>query len=168
MDRGVFSSWCERAPWAIFGVAPVLLLAGAYCIACSILWSGWKFLLPEANTPFVPIHGFAVFYFGVGRLIYYSAPILIGWMVGFIAARQNAAASWLAAGLAAVAWMGASFQVHANHAVAGAGGAIRMNMALASSAEDIFLELLRAAILFALMLLPYVILRMQKARSVSS
>ena len=34
-----FRSWCGRAPLAVFGLAPLLLLAGAYFIACLYLWS---------------------------------------------------------------------------------------------------------------------------------
>src|ERR1700683_4136148 len=29
-EQRQFQSWCVRAPWATFGVAPLLLLAGAY------------------------------------------------------------------------------------------------------------------------------------------
>jgi hypothetical protein len=49
-----FRSWSVRAPWAIFGLAPLVLLAGAYLLACFILWSGWKIFLPDAGMPFVP------------------------------------------------------------------------------------------------------------------
>src|SRR6266481_1991984 len=42
MEQSRFQSWCVRAPWAMFGLAPVVLLAAAYLVACLILWSGWK------------------------------------------------------------------------------------------------------------------------------
>jgi hypothetical protein len=53
-----FQSWSARAPWAMFGIVPLLLLAGAYLIACLILWCGWRIFLPAADTPFgPPLHG---------------------------------------------------------------------------------------------------------------
>ena len=47
-----FHSWCLRAPWAVFGLGPLLFLAGAYLIACLYLWSVWTIFLPGADTPF--------------------------------------------------------------------------------------------------------------------
>jgi hypothetical protein len=47
-----FHSFCMRAPWVIFSVAPVFLLAGGYFVACLILWAGWKIFLPGADSPF--------------------------------------------------------------------------------------------------------------------
>src|SRR6266849_9460924 len=85
IEQRQFQSWCARAPWAMFGLAPLFLLAAAYFVACFILWSGWKMFLPGTNTPFVPIDGLANFYFQVGRLIYFSAPIFIGWAIGLVA-----------------------------------------------------------------------------------
>src|SRR5882672_10700994 len=68
--RFLFRSWCLRAPSAIFGLAPLLILAGAYLVACFILWFGWRIFLPGTSTPFVRVDGLAMFYFGVGRLLY--------------------------------------------------------------------------------------------------
>ena len=69
IDQPQFQSWSARAPWATFGLAPLFLLAGAYGVALLILWSGWKMFLPGADTPFVRIHGFAILYFGFGKLV---------------------------------------------------------------------------------------------------
>ena len=52
IEQRQFQSWCARAPWAMFGLAPLFLLAGAYFVACLYLWSGWKIFLPGADTPF--------------------------------------------------------------------------------------------------------------------
>src|SRR5271170_3281313 len=71
-----FQSWSVRAPWAAFGVAPLLLLAAAWYIALFILWSGWNVLLPESSTPFVRLQGVAILFFGIGRSIFFGAPIL--------------------------------------------------------------------------------------------
>src|ERR1700687_5421988 len=94
IEQRQFQSWCVRAPWAMFGLAPIFLLAGAWFVALFILWSGWKIFLPGTDTPFVPLHGLAILYFGVGRLVYYGAPVLIGWGIGVIAARQRFKAVW--------------------------------------------------------------------------
>src|ERR1700758_454349 len=68
---GLFQSWCARAPWAMFGVAPLVLLIGAYIAACFILWSGWRIFLPAMETPFAArLHGLSILYFGVGRWLY--------------------------------------------------------------------------------------------------
>ena len=67
------------------------LLAWAYFIACFILWSGWRMFLPGADTPFgsgvgpIPIHSRENIYFQTGRLIYFTAPILVGWGIGLSA-----------------------------------------------------------------------------------
>ena len=37
IEQRRFQSWCVRAPWAVFGLAPLFLLAAAYLVACLIL-----------------------------------------------------------------------------------------------------------------------------------
>src|SRR5271166_6501245 len=36
IEQRQFQSWCVRAPWAMFGLAPLFVLAGAYFVACLI------------------------------------------------------------------------------------------------------------------------------------
>src|SRR5438093_12523785 len=36
IEKRQFQSWCVRAPWAMFGLAPLCLLAGAYFVACLV------------------------------------------------------------------------------------------------------------------------------------
>jgi hypothetical protein len=169
IEQRQFQSWCNRAPWAMFGLAPLFLLAGAYFVACLILWSGWKLFLPGTNTPFVPIDGFAVFYFGVGRLLYYGAPILIGWGIGFIAARQRFKAIWPTVGLVLTALIGGTSQVHASPpAVPGGVGHISMELALRPSVQGISHGLFHALVILSLTMLPCVIWRLQKAHSLSA
>jgi hypothetical protein len=164
-----FQSWCARAPWAMFGLAPVLLLAGAYFVACLILWSGWRIFLPGTSTPFVRLDGFAIFYFGVGKLIYYWAPILIGWGIGLTAVRQRLKAGWPTVGLVLVALIGSAAQVHASRpAVPGAAGHISMNFTLGSSVQGISNGLVHAAVILALAALPYLIWRLQRAHAPSA
>jgi len=131
IENRQFQSWCVRAPWAMFGLAPLVLLFGAWFVALLILWSGWKIFLPGADTPFVRIDGFAIFYFGVGRLVYFCAPILIGWGIGLIAARRRLKAVWPTIGLVLIAFIGGTAQVHASRtAVPGGVGHIRIDFAL--------------------------------------
>jgi len=169
IEQRQFQSWCVRAPWAMFGLAPLFLLTGAYVVACSILWSGWKFFLPGAHTPFVPLDGFAILYFGVGRLLYYFAPILIGWGIGLIAARQRFKVIWPVVGLVLIASIGGTAQVHASRpAVPGGVGHISMDLALGSSVQDISYSLIHALAILSLTVLPYLIWRLQKAYSLSA
>jgi hypothetical protein len=63
LERPQLRSWCSRAPWVAVGVAPLTALAGAYFLACMILWMGWRIFLPDAGTPFVRLDGAAVLFF---------------------------------------------------------------------------------------------------------
>jgi hypothetical protein len=164
-----FQSLCARAPWAMFGLAPVFFLAGAYFVALLILWSGWKVFLPGTDAPFVAIDGFAGLYFGVGRLLYFTAPILVGWGIALMAARQRLKAVWPAIGLVLIAVMGGTAQVHAGRTAVPAGvGHIRMDFALGTSFHGIPDGLFRALVILSLTVLPYLIWRLQKASSLSA
>jgi hypothetical protein len=164
-----FHSGCVRAPWAMFGLAPVVLLAAAYLIACFILWSGWKIFLPGAETPFGGrIEGLAIPYFQLGRAIYFSAPILIGWVIGFVAVRQRLKVLWPAIGWVLVALMGGTAQVHANRMVTGGFGHIRIDFVMGTFANGIPDGLFHALVILAVSALPYFIWRgVRSLRSVS-
>jgi hypothetical protein len=169
IEQRHFQSWCVRAPWAVFGLAPLFLLAGAYLVACLILLSGWNIFLPGTDSPFVPVGGFAILYFDIGRLLYYSAPILVGWGIGYVAVRQRLKAVWPMAGLVLIAWMGATAQIQASRtAVPGGLGHIRMNFfTLAPSSQAISEDLLRALAILSLSALPYLLWRFKRTHSVS-
>ncbi len=168
-EHSQFQSWCVRAPWAMFGLAPLLLLAAAYFVAaCFILWSGWKIFLPGTNTPFVPIDGLANFYFQVGRLIYFSAPIVIGWAIGLVAARQRLKVVWPGAGWLLIALIGGTAQVRASRTTVLSGvGHVRMAFALGPSVHGIPDGLFHGLVILSLAVLPYVIWRLQKALALS-
>jgi hypothetical protein len=169
IEQRHFRSWCVRAPWAMFGLAPILVLAGAYLVACFILWSGWKIFLPGTSTPFVPIDGFAILYFGVGRLLYYSAPILVGWGIGLVASRQRFKAVWPTVGWVLIALIGGTAQVHASRpAVPGGVGDISMSFILGPSVHGISYNLFHALVILSLTALPWLIWRLQRAHSVSA
>lgn len=111
LGRAELKSLSARAPWAVFGLGTLASLAAGYAIALSILWSGWRIFLPESATPFLRLEGWAVPYFGMGRLIYYGAPVFVGWMLGVIGARQRIRAVWPLAGIVLACVIGAMAQV---------------------------------------------------------
>ena len=166
MEQSRFQSWCARAPWAMFGLAPVVLLAAAYFVACFILWSGWKIFLPGADTPFGGrIDGLAVPYFQLGRLIYFSAPIVIGWAIGLVAGRQRLKAIWAAVGWVLIALIGGTIQIHASRsAVSGGIGHIRLDFAMGTFGHGIPDGVFHALIILSLTALPYLIWHLLSAR----
>jgi hypothetical protein len=168
---GRFHSLCARAPWAIFSLAPVSLLAGCYVAACLILWIGWTILLPESDTPFGggPLQGLANLYFQFGKYFYGSAPILVGWVVAVVAVRQRAKAVWPLTGFALVAWIGAAARIRASRTeIPGRLGHIRMNFALWPWVQNGHEGQVHALVILSLAVLPYLLWRIQIARTTLS
>lgn len=166
-----FQSWCSRAPWAMFSLVPLFFLAGTWFVALFMLWSGWRIFLPGADTPFngTPVYGFENVYFQLDRALYFGAPILIGWGVGFLAARQRLVAIWPVAGLALIAWMGGTAQVYASRtAVPGGLGHIWMSFALGPSVDGVPTGLLHALVIVLITVLPYLIWRLREVRLLSA
>lgn len=171
IEQPQFQAWCVRAPWAVFGFAPLLALAGAWFAALFILWSGWQMFVPAADSPFGagPVHGFANLYFQAGKAIYYFAPFIVGWGIVFIAARQRLKAIWPAVGLVLIAWMGGTGQVKAGRAaVSGGLGHIRMDFSLGTSFHGLPDGLISALVILSITALPYLIWRLQKVLSPSN
>jgi hypothetical protein len=170
IERRQFQSWCVRASWAMFGLAPLCLLAVAYFVACIYLWFGWKIFLPGADTPFGrpvgPIDSFANIYFQAGKFYYHSAPILVGWAIGLVGARQRLKALWPSVALLLIAWMGATARIHANRTAVPRGlGHISMNFfTFAPSWPSYSDEFLYALVILALTLLPYLIWHYKRLR----
>jgi hypothetical protein len=163
IEKPNFQSWSARAPWAIFGLGPLLFLAVGYFIACFILWSGWRIFLPGTSTPFVRIEGLAIVYFGVGRMLYFGAPIFAGWAIALIAARQRFRAAWPLAGLVLIALIGPTARVHATHsAVSGGVGHVSMGFSVVPSVQGVSQALIYALAIISLALLPYLIWRLRK------
>jgi hypothetical protein len=169
-------SWCARAPWAIFGVAPLLLLAAVWSVALFLLWTGWQVFLAGYDTPFVrvpttgphPLFELANLYFQLDRLLYFGAPILVGWTIGIVAARQRLKALWPAIGLVVIGLVGGMSQVHAGHSAVPHGiGHISMSFTLAPSAHGGPFGLLQLLVL-PITALPYLIWRIQKTHFPSS
>ena len=168
-----FHSCCIRAPWAVFGLAPLLLLAGAYFIACLYLRTVWTIFMPGADTPFGvrwtgPPYALQNLFFQFGKFYYFGAPILVGWAMGFVAARQRMKAIWPTVGLLLVALMGGTAEIQASRKAVPAGlGHIRMDFfAFGTSAQSLYAATVHALAILLLTVLPWLIWRrLQRSRS---
>ncbi|MEO8737430.1 MAG: permease prefix domain 1-containing protein [Edaphobacter sp.] len=161
-----FQSWSVRAPWATFGLTPLLLLAAIWCVALFLLWSGWHIFLPGADTPFGSRPGqhrifeIANVYFQIDRALYFAAPILVGWGIGIIALRQRLRLMWPTAGLVLIALIGGTAQVHASRTAVPTGlGHIRMDFTLGSTMPFVPYGLFHSLMILSLTALPYLIWR---------
>jgi hypothetical protein len=162
-----FQSLCVRAPWAAFGLGPLVLLAGAWCVSLLLLWSGWRMFLPDAETPFgVRQFGIGNLYFQLDRALYYSAPILIGWGIGLVAVRQRLKAAWPITGLVPIALLDVMAQVRASHP--DGVGRIGMAFTMGATVHGISYRLLYALAILTLMALPYLAWRIREALSQSA
>lgn len=162
-------AWSARAPWAIFGLAPLCILAAAWFVALLILWTGWQIFMPGASTPFVGLFDKGeILYFGVGRLLYFGAPIFIGWAMGLIAARQRLNALWPTLGVALIAFLSGMAQVHANRPLSGGVGHVSLGFGFGSSSQDISTFLFHVLVIFALAVLPWPWLLWRRANFLAS
>lgn len=165
IDQRQFQSWCVRAPWVTFGLAPIVVLAAAWSAALFILWSGWQVYLPAASTPFGAGHyrllDAANLYFQFGRSIYLGAPIVVGWCIALIAARQRLRAIWPAVGMFLVALLGGAGHVHGSRA--DQLYHVRMGFTLAPGVQGRPFDFFHAGILLAITALPYLLWRLQRA-----
>jgi hypothetical protein len=160
-------SWSARAPWAAFGLAPLLVLAAAYFITCLYLWCGWQLFLPARDTPFGALHASplsaANLYFQAGKMIYYLAPLLVGWAIALAAGRQRSRAAWPIVAALLTAWMGATARIQASRsALPNSLGHIHMGF-FTTGASKIPGTLLVVAVIFTLSLLPYLLWRIHEA-----
>jgi hypothetical protein len=170
LEQPQFRSLSARAPWTMASLAPLVFLSAAYFIACFILWSGWRIFLPGAATPFGvgtggPIYGLENIYFQTGKMIYFGAPILAGWTIALIAARQRLRAIWPAAGVVVTAFIGCLAQVRIiRPSVPGGVGHVTMGVGLGHSLGS---ALLYALATVSMTLLPYFIWRIQRINSLA-
>jgi len=167
---GRLHSLCARAPWAIFSLAPVSLLAGCYIAACLILRIGWTIFLPGSDTPFGggPVHGLANLYFQFGKYFYGSAPILVGWVVAVLAVRQRARVIWPSTGFVLVAWIGAAARIRASRTEIPQGlWHIRIDFVIWPWAQNGHDGFLYALVILSLAVLPYLFWRIHIARTMS-
>jgi hypothetical protein len=172
-DPARFQSWCNRTPWAVFGLGPLVLLTAAYLVALFILWSGWQIFLPGADTPFVPvggpIYGLPNIYFQAGKFYYFGAPVLVGWTIGFIALRHRVKAIWPMIAFVLVTLMGTTNQVRASRTtVPGGFTHICIHFALPHSAQALCGSSLYGLTVLSLTALPYLLWRLRTNRSIST
>ena len=169
IEKRQFQSWCARAPWALFGFAPLIWLGAAYLVACFYLWCGWKFFLPGTETPFrtlaTPTNSLANIYFQAGKFYYWSAPVLVGWAIGIVAARQRLKAVWPTVALVLIAWMGATARIHASRTAVPHGlGHISMDFfTFGGSGQTISHNMLSVFVIFSLAFVPYLVWRVRRA-----
>jgi hypothetical protein len=166
--RPVGSRW-RSAPSAMFCLAPLPMLAGAYAIACLILWVGWRMFLPELYSPFgARTHGLANLYFQAGKYYYVAAPVLVGWCFEAIAVRLRVKAVWLTIGLLLVSWMGAAVRIDANRGnVHNEIGNISMSFEFFSLIPNAYQGMLHAATILLLAGSPYLLWRLHRGRTTS-
>ncbi len=164
-ERPELRSWTARSPWLVLGAAPILMLACAWSAALVILWSGWRWFLAAEPTPFVPVRGLAIGYFGAGRMLYEWAPVLLGWWVVALTARQRLHVGWPAFGLAWLALLGATGMVEVNRPHLTLPGHVGISFLAGIEKFGIAPALVRALVLFTAMVVPYLVWRWRIASS---
>ena len=164
IERRELRSWTAQAPWVVLGAGPVLGLIAGWGIALFILWSGWTWFVGGSRTPFVPIHGFPIAYFEVGRILYYSAPLLSGWAMIVVAWRQRLQSVWpVILGSLAVALVGATGGVDV-HPPAVPGETGNVGIQFFPAAWQLPYAAMHALLLFSLVALPYLVWRWWSSR----
>ena len=163
-----FQSLSARAPWAVFSLTPLVLLAAVWFVSLCLLRLGWHIFLPGAVTPFGhgPLHFFDPqnIYFQLNRSLYLGAPILVGWCMVLIAARQRLNSLWPIVSLATLTVLAATSHVQANREAVPTGlGHIRVDFALRPAAQN---EYALVVLLFALA--PYVLWKLQSHRTLNA
>jgi hypothetical protein len=162
IDQRQLQSWSARAPWAIFCLAPLSLLATAYFIVCLLLWSGWR-IFGIDTPPFVPIDGLGILYFGIGWSLYFTSPTLIGWAIGLIAARQRLTLVWPTVSWILLALIGGTAKVHAHRSnLPGKVEYVSMSFSLGPLLQGITDVLSLALLIFLLTVLPYLLWRFRQ------
>lgn len=166
IERPELRSWTARAPWAVVGLGPVVALGCAWSLALWILWSGWHWFLAGAATPFgTRAHGFAAFYFAVGRMLYYWAPLLAGWSLVVLAARQRLKDVWPLLTMAVLSLLEATAMVEVSRPDLSSPGQVHMSFVAGLENLGFGVVLLHAAELYGLMVLPYLVWRWRIAPS---
>jgi len=158
-------SLTARAPWAVFSVTPLALLAAVWLFSLCLLRLGWQIFLPHAVTPFGhgPLHFTDAqnIYFQLNRSLYLGAPILVGWCMLLVAARQRLNALWPVVSLAILAVLAATSHVQANREAIPTGlGHIRVDFALRPAAQNEY-----ALVVFLLALAPYLLWKFHTHRN---
>ncbi|HWD37260.1 MAG TPA: hypothetical protein VG944_00295 [Fimbriimonas sp.] len=137
----------------VFGIGPTGALLLLYIVAGRMLWWGWRMFLPGEATPFVRLEGGAVFYFGIDRLLYYSAPVLIAWGVCCLAGKRHPGRWWPAIGMLPAALIAALIHVYAERV--GQVERVRFGLVVPTQWSELQVVLLHAAGILFLSAIPY-------------
>lgn len=102
-------SWAARAPWAVFGIAPVAIMAGACVVTMFLLWLGMT-LIGNENLGWDPqgnpiIHRWQIVWLKFQDFVDQVLPFLAGWGIAAIAIRQRRPLAWPLIGLALIAFV---------------------------------------------------------------
>ena len=158
-------SLTARAPWAVFSLTPLALLATIWFLSLCLLRLGWQIFLPQAVTPFG--HGPLQFfdpqniYFQLNRSLYLGAPILVGWCMLLIAIRQRLSVLWPIVSLAILAVLAATSHVQANREAVPTGlGHISVDFAFRPAAQNEY-----ALVVFLLAVAPYLLWKFHTHRT---
>ena len=114
------------------------------------------------------LQGVEILYFGIGKLIFFGAPILVGWGVGLMAARQRLKAVWPVVSLVLIALIGGTGQVHVSRTpVAGGLGYIGMNFNVGpGNLHGVPAGEVHALVILLITTVPYFVWRLLRARHV--
>lgn len=104
--RGDFRSWGAKAPWAVYGIAPLVGVAACYGLVLAALIG-----ILVAHRPYPGAHPILPPWFGtatatLGYLHSLVLPLLIGGGVAWMAARQRTPALWPCVALLIIAVIG--------------------------------------------------------------
>jgi hypothetical protein len=170
MERRELQAWSVRAPWAVFGVGSLALLGVAYFAACIYLWALWQIFLPGAETPFGrgngDVYGALNVLAQMGKYFYLLAPVLAGWAMVWMAARQRVGMIWPAMGAALIALMGSAAEIQASRSAVPHGlGHVRMNFTLGNSVGEFMGRMPYVATVLALTVAPYFLWRFLQAKN---
>lgn len=100
-------SLAARAPWAVFGIAPVAVIAGAFVITMFLLWLGATLIGNEIlgwdprGNPI--IHPWQALWFRLQDFVEQVLPVLAGWGIAALAVRHRTPLVWPLTGLTLIA-----------------------------------------------------------------
>ncbi|MDE1145912.1 MAG: hypothetical protein PW843_04725 [Azospirillaceae bacterium] len=110
--RGHFRSWSARAPWAVYGAAPIMAVVGGIALAVAIVAS-----ILEPLRPGPGLHPIPPAWFGeVAWVLNYSYGILlplgVGGLLAITATRQRMPAFWPVVGLLLISVLSGLFELN--------------------------------------------------------
>lgn len=157
LARPELQSWIARAPWAVFLVAPPVLLAVLFVLG-TVLVS--LMLMPyHGNSAGVPDWYRTVLSILLQKIAY-VAPLVVGAVMAVGAIRQRSNPVWLLAGVALIAILAGATEFDLTYGSnPGDLGHLRITFALLTSAARAVPHLMQSAIIFVLISAPYLLWR---------